>query len=248
MKPFIPFLIGAAAFAVSAFAAVTPPMTSDEILQAHTDARGGLEAIQAVDSMDVRLTIDEGWVATGQYQANRDGSMRIDVYIGEERVFTEALLDDNAWSMQQGETTGTPITEEEAQILWRGVLGNLYAMQEWPDHGVEVNARGPEMLDGEDYWIIDITHEDGFQDRYYLDVDTFLIARQRSDHSLHPAVDPSVQRFETRYSDYREVDGIMFAFREEKYDLDTGERAQLVTIQSREFNRVADRAAFERPQ
>lgn len=248
MKPLIAFPIGIAAFLVSAFAATTPSMTSTEILQAHTSARGGLAAIQAVESTDVRLTIDEGWVVDGRYLATRGGNMRIDVYAGDERVFTEALLDGNAWSMQQGETSGTPITEEEVQILWRGVLGNLYAMQEWPDHGVEVIAHGPERLDGERFWVVNITHADGFEDRYYLDIDTFLIARQRSDHALHLAVDPTVQRFETRYFDYREVEGVMFPFREEKYDLGTGDRVQLTTIHSREINPVIDEGNFAMPQ
>lgn len=121
-------------------------------------------------------------------------------------------------------------------------------MHEWSSHGVRVNAHGPESIDDEEFWIVDVVHEDGFEDRFYLDIDTYLIARQRSDHALHPAIDPEIQRFETRYSDYREVDGVMFSFRQEKYDLDTDELVQHTTIRSLILNSITDRSDFLMPE
>lgn len=70
----------------------------------------------------------------------------------------------------------------------------------------------------------------------------------RSDHALHPAVDPEVKRFESRYSDYREIDGVLFAFLTEKFDLDTGERVQRTTVRSLATNSVEDGSQFVMPR
>jgi len=122
---------------------------ASEILALHAQARGGKEALEAIQSIEVHLTIDEGWVVEGHYRATRAGDMRIDVYAGDERVFTEALHEGAAWAMQQGETRGAPITEEEAAILWRGVLGNVYGLHELAQQGVAVTVSGPQTVDGE---------------------------------------------------------------------------------------------------
>lgn len=221
---------------------------ASDILAAHAEARGGAAAIEAIQSIDLRLTIDEGWVLEGHYRATRAGDMRIDVFAEGERVFTEALHEGSAWSMQQGETSGSPITENEANILWRGVLGNVYGLHELEAQGVAVTVSGPEPIDGESYWLVDLLHQDGFENRYYLDAETLLVTRRRSDHALHPAVDPEIKRFESRYSDYREIDGVLFPFLVEKFDLETGERVQRTTTRSLAINTIGDRSDFAMPR
>lgn len=77
------------------------PVTGQEsrdILAAHAEARGGAAAIEAIQSIAIRLTIDEGWVLEDHYRATRAGEMRIDVFAEGERVFTEALHQGSAWS------------------------------------------------------------------------------------------------------------------------------------------------------
>lgn len=219
-----------------------------DILAAHAEARGGIAAIEAIQSIDIRLTIDEGWVVDGHYRATRAGEMHIDVFAEGERVFTEALQEGSAWSMKQGKTSGSPITQDEANILWRGVLGNIYGLHELEAQGVAVTVSGPVSIDGESFWVVDLLYQDGFEDRYYLDAESLLVVRQRSDHALHPAVDPEIRRFESRYSDYREVDGVLFPFLKEKFDLETGERVQQVTTKSLAINTIDDRTDFAMPQ
>lgn len=218
------------------------------MIDRHAQARGGKAAIEAVQTYQAEVVVDEGWVADGFYRATRDGSMRVDIYIDGERIFTEALDQGRGWAMQQNEEVGSPITELEERVLQRGILGNLYGLHELEGLGVELQVSGPETSDGRSFWLVDLTHEDGFRDRYYLDTETYLIVAQRSEHALHPAVDPEVRRWETRYSDYREVDGVLYPFLSEKYDIDTGERAQTVTIKSRRLNIELDPEQFVRPQ
>ncbi len=231
--------------AVLALITNEPDAATRNLIDAHTAARGGEDAIEAINTVEFHLIINEGWEAEAVYRATRDGQMRIDVSIEGERVFTEALQDGQAWSMAQGVSIGTPIPPEEARILWRGVLGNVYGLHEYPDHDVSLQA-GLDAGTGAD--TLDLVHPDGFAERLYLDPETHDVVRQRSDHALHPAVDPEVRRFETRYSDFREVNGVRYAFRSEKFDLDTGERVQWTQLTSVEINTLDDRSMFARPQ
>ena len=58
----------------------------------NADARGGLAAIKAVRAVDMRVVEHQGDVdVLVHYRANRDGCMRVDVDIGGNVVFTEAL-------------------------------------------------------------------------------------------------------------------------------------------------------------
>lgn len=223
-------------------------LESRDILAAHAEARGGAAAIEAIQSIAIRITIDEGWVLEGHYRATRAGEMRIDVFADGERLFTEALHQGSAWAMQQGETSGSPITPEEANILGRGILGNIYGLHELEAQGVAVTVSSSDRVDGKSFWVVDLLHQDGFEDRYYLDAESLLVVRQRSHHALHPAVDPEIRRFESRYSDYREVDGVMFPFLKEKFDLETGERVQRTTTQSLTINTLDDGSDFVMPQ
>ena len=222
-----------------------PDAATQALIDANTQARGGEAAIEAVDSVELHLTINEGWQAEAVYRATRSGNMRIDVSIDGQRVFTEALDRGSAWSMGQGEMAGSPITEEEARILWRGVLGNVYGLHEYAAHDVAITA-GRDEETGQD--TLDLVHPDGFAERLYLDPQTHDVVRSRSDHALHPAVDPEVRRFESRYSDFREIAGVRYAFRTEKFDLDTGERVQWTQLNSISLNSLDDPDVFTLPQ
>jgi len=230
-----------------ALALVTAPLSpaTQTLIDLNTQARGGETAIEAVESVEIHLTINEGWQAQAVYRATRSGDMRIDVFIDGERVFSEGLHDGDAWAMAQGAKAGTPATPEEAEILWRGVLGNVYGLHELQAEGVSLTA-GHDPESGAD--TLELVYSDGFETRLYFDPQTHLATEQRSDHALHPAADPTVRRFTSRYSDFREVNGVVYAFVQEKYDLDTGERVQLTEVQSIEANVRFDPALFEMPQ
>jgi hypothetical protein len=128
------------------------------------------------------------------------------------------------------------------------VLGNVYGLHELESRGVEISIRRQQEADGKTFWVVELVHPDGFEEHSYLDGESWLVVRQRSEHALHPAVDPEVKRFESRYSDYREVDGVLFPFLVEKFDLETGERVQRTTILARVHNRVQSPGDFVRPR
>ncbi len=68
-----------------------------------------------------------------------------------------------------------------------------------------------------------LTLADGFRRWYFIDMQTFRIARARDRRELH-ANDGNTRDIETVFADYRQVDGYWFPFTVFERDLRTGER------------------------
>lgn len=216
-----------------------------ELLTAHARAVGGAETVAGLQALRIVVEIEEpGFVAHGHYLADRDGHMRIDVWIDGARVFSEGLADGTGWQLAGGETVPAATTSEAAWALRRGVLDNLYGLHELPSRGVTLERQPGARIDGVDHDVIDATFPDGFRMRYYLDADTHLVVRRRSEHALHPDLDPPRRSFEQLAGDYREVDGLLRSFSGERRDMATGERAQRTRVLLFEANPALDEASW----
>ena len=98
------------------------PVDLTQLIERHTESRGGKQAIEHVHSLRFDLEITEpGFTVRGDYLATRDGYMRIDIYSGDERVFTEALGPDGGWQLLQGATVPTDLSEDGEKALARGL-------------------------------------------------------------------------------------------------------------------------------
>ncbi|TGY88974.1 hypothetical protein E5163_07515 [Marinicauda algicola] len=217
-------------------------------LACHLAALGGEAALEAVEAVRVKVQITEpAFTVTGDYRASRDGLMRIDIFDGETRVFTEALDGKSGWQMLVDPAQVSGLSAEGEGALRRGLADNLYGLQEFGELGHSVSPGQEALVDGTVYHTIDVVYSGGFEARLFIDPQTCLLARRRSEFALHPDLDPQVEYFETLYGDYREVDGVQRAFRQERVNLRTGERAQLTLIESFETNPDLEPDQFARP-
>jgi hypothetical protein len=233
---------------ISACSPSQPEREGSTNIARYTEARGGEVAIEAQNSIRVRVQVTEPtFTVEGDYRATRDGLMRIDIYADGERVFTEALDGAGGWQMF-GNGDVADLSEEGRRALETGIAGNLFGLHEFTGLGHMVRDGEILTIDGMDYPTIDIIYEGGREERLYLDPETWLAVRQRSEYALHPDVDPEQEIFETRYSDFRDVNGVMRAFHTERINLRTGEVAQETQILSIEINPDLDPAQFQRPE
>lgn len=218
-----------------------------ELLDRHVAAMGGEAALESVTSIRLELEITEPtFQVTGIYQAERPDNMRIDIYAGGTRVFTEALDDGASWQMlADGQAEAT--SEAAAEILLRGLHGNLYGPHEYAALGHIITEGEPAEIDGVVYPTLDIVMADGFEERLYLDPETYLPVRDRSEYALHPDVNPDEEYHETRRSDFTMIEGVMFPMLQETVDLRTGETVQTVRIISVEINPEFDPGTFAIP-
>jgi hypothetical protein len=224
--------------------------TLAEVIDRHTEARGGKVAIEAIRELEVELQIVEPtYTANGIWRGDRQGRMHIDVFMDGQRVFTEAYDGANAWQWPGGEAHGAPASTAGAAALRRsGQLPvNILGLHEMADHGHRLEFAGREAVDGVSYYVIVLTLDDGFATRYYLDPASMLITRARVRKALHPDVDPTETTIETVWSDFREVAGTQYPFKSTETDLATGKLLQTVTVLNARANVPAEEAQFKMP-
>lgn len=234
-----------ALIAGSLVAACTAPSQSN--IDRNTEARGGAMSIEAQHSIRVRVRVTEPtFKVEGDYRATRNGLMRIDVHADGQRVFTEALDGEDGWQMYANGDVAD-LSEDGRRALETGIAGHLFGLHEYAGLGHVVRDGETETIGGIDYPTMDITYDGGRDERLYLDPETWLAVRQRSEYALHPDIDPDQEIFETRYADFREVNGVMRAFRSERINLRTGDAVQETEVLSVVVNPELDPAQFERP-
>jgi len=232
----------------AATAAVGAELSLGEIIDRHTEARGGRQAIEAVESLEIELRIVEPtFEVTGLYRADRRERMRIDVFSEGNRVFSEGLDGVGSWQWNGGSEHAEPTTPEASAALRHGAILNLRGLHELEALGHDLSYLGLERLDGVELHALEITLDDGFKRYEYLDPDSLLIVRSRTFRAFHPAMDPEEKWHETRFSDFREVDGQVRAFVQETVDLETGETISTVTTRAIRVNPTLDPVLFEAP-
>lgn len=219
-----------------------------ELIERHTESRGGEKAIENVHSLRFDLEITEpGFTVRGDYVATRDGYMRIDIYAGSERVFTEALGPDGGWQLLQGATIPEDLSADGESALKRGLIGNLYGLHELAKFGYELSLAEAETGDTEQFWAIDQVAPDGHSQRLFMDKSSFLVTRTIDTSALHPDLDSTKLQTETQFSDFEASAGVSFARLTEKVDTATAQVVQTVVVKEIDINPSIDVSIFERP-
>lgn len=245
--------LAAAALASSMAVSCSGPQ-KDELsllIDRHTAARGGAAAIEAIENIRAKVEITEPTFSiVGDYRA-RDGAMRIDIYAGDKRVFSEGVDDGGAWE-QAGSTA--PVTESSdagRAALLHGIEFNVFGLHEFPARGHSLLLAGDETLDGTAYKVIKATLADGFETYLYLNPETMMIERRRDVRALHPDADPTEKLIENRYVDFADYCGVKIPESSRQIDARDGAELQRTHLISQECNlpeaelRVARDAAVD---
>jgi hypothetical protein len=176
--------------------------------------------------------------------------MRIDVFIGGKRVFTEGFDGTEGWQMPGNATSAKPASPEGAAALRHSgqLPTNVLGLHEMAAHGHRLELAGREEIDGILYYALDLTLDDGFRTRYFVDPKRFLVVRSRVRKALHPDNDPTPTRIETVWSDFRPVSGVLFPFAARDTDLATGKLLQTTTLLEMSANRPIEDALFRTPR
>ena len=215
----------------------------EEIIDRNIKATGGRSAIEAIQSLEMELHIsDPSFEVDGTYRTMRPGWMRIDITAQGQHVYTEAFDGDRGW---QWKGKGEPVAEsaKATAALRHGVElpGKLYGLHELRQRGHRLSLAGRESINGTNYYVIKIQLSDGYVTSLYVDPTTSPITRRRDVRPLHVDVDPTPTTIETQLSDFRQVNGVRFAFLSTDVDLQTGK-----VLEKAEVKRVTVNPAFSR--
>ena len=221
------------------------------ILARHTDARGGIAALDAVKAIEVKRRVQEGTRQfTTQYVATRDGRMRLDVLQDGNVVFSEGNDGQSAWQRHGRLAPIDDMPDWALAAVKRAVRHNLYALHELATTGTELTLAEREKISGGlYYWVIEATDPDGYKRRLFIDPRNFLVTRVQETSALNPDRTNYPRELDTYFSDFREVDGVTFSFKSETYsDEAAGQALQTTIANSIVVNPEFDPAIFTRPE
>jgi len=237
----------AALFAV-ALSAATQPLTLDQIVARHVEARGGAKNLAAVQSLKVTgkvifsgdnfsVTADFASLRKRPFQIRTEATLQgltaIDAYDGKD-----------SWSVDpfQGRRDPFRTTADEA----RGLAEDADldgALINWKEKGNQPTYLGTEDVDGTPAHKIRIALKGGDVQYVYLDPDYFLEIRRVSERHIRGAERVT----ETEYGSYVLVNGIYVPTSIES-GRKGGPKSQRFTLDSVEANVAPDDAPFHFPE
>ncbi|MEY2479886.1 MAG: hypothetical protein QOI04_813 [Verrucomicrobiota bacterium] len=205
-------LVAAAFIAPASFAQEqqkTP--TADELVAKNTEAKGGAEALHALQSLRFtgKMVVNEGQVELKFMQTKkRPGSVRSDLTL-QGMTLVQAYDGKEGWKISpfQGRKDPEKLSADDVKGLIEDaeIDGPLV---DWKTKGSTVDYLGTEDVDGTQAYKLKVVRKNGDVNFVYLDPDHFLEIRvltQRIEHGAQTEV-------ETDYGDYEKVAGVFLPF------------------------------------
>jgi hypothetical protein len=191
----------------------------ERLIAANSAARGGVQRLRRLRTMDTVIRIIEpSYTVIGRYRADRDEQMRIDVFAEGKRGFSEGIDGAGAWAWPGGEPAPKPMGDKGRQALEHGIVFNLLPL-------FDLARRGHRLtLVAADPPCAQLDFADGFSARLFFDPLSGHIVRRQDRRAYHPDVDPTENRIETCFSDFRMTDGVVSPWVAEDHDLGSGQR------------------------
>ena len=227
------------------FTACSSPSPVDEIVASNLAARGGKDQIQALHSIRQTgtVTASDGRVARVVREIKRPGLFRLEFTTqGTKSVF--AHDGETGWQVAplQGQFEPQRVDVEidaAGGADQRDIEGPL---MDWREKGRTVELLGREVLPGGEAFKLKVTLEDGVVRYDYVDVASRQIVRS----DLARMIRGHSAWLENTFSDFREVDGLVFPFLIETHVADRPE-VLTITIDTIELNPDLDDAQFRFP-
>lgn len=238
------FLIGTALL-LCVFPCQGSAQTAAEIVAKVLSARGGLIKIRAVQSQRVSGTILFGSEASGPFVVELKRPLKMHMQLTVQNLTMVRVYDGKSmgWANNPfaGKMNPEPMTE--------GDLKNISEESDFDGPLVDYRRKGNQIVligkdkvEDKDVWRLKLTTKNG-EVRYYLvDSNSYLLLKWEGKRTVEDKEVP----VESYFRDYRNVDGLRFAFQ-----IDTGSSAndvsQKIAIDKIELNVPIDDSEFSQP-
>jgi hypothetical protein len=234
------------ALAVSAVCAQDKPqLTVDELVAKNVAAKGGADALRALQSVRLngKMLVNEGQLQLAYAETKkRPDEVRTEVTL-QGMTAVEAYDGKEGWRISpfQGRKDPEKMSADDAKPLMEdaeidGPLVN------WKEKGSTLECVGREDVDGTSAYKIKVVRKNGDVNFVYLDPDHFLEIRILTQRIRHGAQEET----ETDVGDYEKIGGVFIPF-----SIETGRKGdpdkQKVVIEKAEANVPVDEAIFHFP-
>jgi outer membrane lipoprotein-sorting protein len=219
--------------------------TADEIVTKVLAARGGVARIKAVHSQRISGTINFGPGADGPFlvELERPGKMHIEATVQGQTLVRSYDGKSTGWILN-------PFTEnKEVQPMSAEDISNISdesdfdgPLVDYKQKGNLIALVGKEDIDGKPAYRLKLTNKKGEMRNYLFDAESFHLVRWEGTRKIGDKDVP----WESVFHDYREVDGLQFAFEIDSDAPGTGQ-AQKVIADKIEINPEIDQSHFGKP-
>jgi outer membrane lipoprotein-sorting protein len=225
--------------------ALAAAQTADEIVTKALAARGGVDKIKAVHSQRISGSIEFGPGATGPFivELERPGKMHIEVTVQGQTLIRSYDGKSTGWIINPFATNKgvEPMTAEDISNIadesdFDGPLVDYKAK------GNQIELAGKEDIEGKPAYRLKLTSKKGEARSYLFDAETFNLVRWEGTRKVG---DKEVT-WESLFRDYRDVNGLRFAF-EIDSDAPGTEQSQKIIADKIELNPQIDESHFGKP-
>jgi outer membrane lipoprotein-sorting protein len=218
--------------------------TVDEIIAKNIEARGGLDKIKSVQSMRStgKMEFGPGMEAPGVFIQKRPDMSRLEFTV-QGLTATQAYDGKTGWAIMpfMGKKDPEPMTADDTKVMQED--GDIDGpLVDYKAKGNQVELVGKDKVEGTDAYKLKVTLKNGDVKYLYLDADSGLEIKEESKRMIRDTETET----ETSLSDYREVNGLMFAFATQS-SIKGSPQVQKLTIDKIELNVPLDDASFKMP-
>lgn len=243
MKRFALFAL-AAAFSASASFSAQAELTVDEVIEKHIEARGGYEAIKALESARFTGVANFGGAeAPVRMEWERPRKVRMEFELQGMKM-VQAYDGEAGWAIMPflGKLDPEPMAEDQLKDIQQqaDLDGELV---DYKEKGHSIELLGLEDVDGTEAYHLKITRKDGDVSHSYLDSEYFLPFKDVS-KTTRQGIEVTIN---TIIGDYKEVAGVLIPHSFESTP-EGAPAGQTITITQVEANIELDDSLFSMPE
>lgn len=214
----------------------------DEIIDKHIKAHGGVEAWENIESIKVygrftAFSIEEDFFAI----KTKEGQYYSELNLGKHKVL-EAFNGKTGWTIDPWQEILYPRNLKKVEINVFYQKAELFTpFYKYKERGFRVQLLDNEDVDGVEMIVLKLTRNNGMEEKWYLDPDTYLEYKCESYWVDFGYPVPA----ESYFDDFRTVNGVVLPFFIERT---FGQRDRILQIENIEFNIKIDKSIFEMPK
>ena len=231
--------ISVAALAVAATAGA---QTADEVIAKYVAARGGLDKMKAIQSLEITLKANQqGLEFPGTMRMKRPERMRMEMTV-QGKTMVQAYDGKTAWMIMPflGSPDPQPMSADDAkEVIEQADIDG--PMIDYKAKGNTVEMLGKEDVDGSPAYKLKVTLKNGDVSYVYIDTETGLQVKETSKRKQQG----SEIEVDSYLSNYKPVNGVLFAYAIENKV--AGKSVGQFTIDDIKANTAIDDGVFAMP-
>jgi hypothetical protein len=222
-------------------------LTAAQIAERNVQARGGLKAWRAVQSIQVSGLLDAGGSNNARLpytlQMKRPHYQRVAIEF-QGQTALQVYDGQNGWKLRPflNRNDVEPFSDEENQrVVHQDDLDG--PLIDYAAKGSTLQLEGTEMVEGKPNYRLNLTTKDGFVRRIWVDGVTFLESKIEGNPRR---LDGRMRRVENYLRDYRKVDDVLIPFVSES-KVETAPQTRKMTIDKVVLNPQLEDRLFGKP-